>query len=144
MEEYIEWWSPVTPDYEEKRTVELIVLIQDELKNARAALGESRAGYKYSDNTTFKIFWGEDVEECGRDVDYDLRGDGFYVRFRLTGPRSDDDAMLYDYSWGDIVEEYLWIDSVGGDDLAKAWLRNPPERSIIDSETYRNWRPASP
>jgi len=144
VEEYIEWWSPQAPDYEEKRTVELIELIQAELKNARAALGESPIGYKYSDNTTFKIKWGDEVEECGQDVVYELQGSGFYVEFRMTGPRSDDDAMLYDYSWGDIVEEYLWIDSVDGDDLAKIWLKNPPERSIIDPETYRSWRPAPP
>lgn len=142
MEEYIEWWSPGAPEYEEKRTVELIELIQAELKNARAALGNSPTGYKYSDNTTLKILWGEDAGECGRDVVYEFRGDGFDVEFRMTGPRSDDDAMLYDYSWGDIVEEYLWIDSVDGDDLAKAWLRNPPGRSIIDPETYRRWGPA--
>ena len=144
MEEYVEWWSPVTPNYEEKRTVELIELIQDELKNARDALGDSRTGYEYSDKTTLKIFWGEDAGECGRDVVYDLRGDGFYMEFRMTGLRSDDDAMLYDYSWGDIVEEYLWIDSVDGDDIAKAWLRNPPERSIIDAKTYLDSRPAFP
>ena len=145
MDEFeVERWSPQTPDYEENRTVELINLIQVELKNARAALGDSRIGFQYSDNSTFKIKWGEDAGECGRDVVYQLEGNGFYVEFRMTGPRSDDDAMLYDYSWGDIVEEYLWIDSVDGDELAKAWLRNPPERSIIYPETYRNWRPAFP
>jgi hypothetical protein len=144
VDEYIEWWSPVTPHYEEKRTVELIELVQAELKNARAALGNSRIGYKYSDDTTFKIKWGVEVEECGQDVVYELQGNGFYLEFRMTGPRSDDDAMLYDYSWGDIVEEYLWIDSVDGDEHAKAWLTNPPERSIIDLDTYRSWRPTSP
>ncbi len=54
----------------------------------------------------------------------------------MTGPRADDDEMLYDYSWGDIVEDYLWVDHVDGDELAKAWLKNPPERSNIDAETY--------
>jgi hypothetical protein len=143
LEEYIEWWSPVTPDYERERTVELIELVQAELKNARAALGRSPIGYRYSDKTTFKIFWGDEVPECGQDVVYELRGDGFYIEFRMTGPQADDDAMLYDHRWGDIVEEYLWIDGVEGDDRAKAWLRNPPERAIIDPETYRSWGPAS-
>ena len=142
MEEmFVEWWSPQTPDYEEKRTVELIELVQDELKNARAELGESRIGYEYSDGTTLKIFWytpeyADDAEGSERDVAYKLQGDGFYVGFRMTGSRSDDDAMLYDFSWGDIVEEYLWIDGVDGDDLAKSWLQNPPGRSIIDAESY--------
>ena len=142
MEEiYVEWWSPKTPAYEEKRTVELIELVQDELKNARAELDESRNGYEYSDGTTLKIFWytpeyQDDAEVNERDVVYRLQGDGFYVEFRMTGPRSDDDAMLYDFSWGDIVEEYLWIDGVDGDEAAKAWLKNPPKRSIIDAETY--------
>jgi len=142
VEDYIEWWSPKTPDYQEKRTVELIELFQNEIKNARAALGDSRIGYKYSDNTTLNIFWetpeylGDETEDKDRDVVYRLRGNGFCLECRMTGPRADADKMLYDYSWGDIVEDYLWVDHVDGDELAKAWLKNHPERSNIDAETY--------
>ena len=151
MDEFeIEWWSPPVTGYDEKRTVELIVLFQAELKNARAELGESRIGYNYSDNTILRIFWessdswGEETDDSEPDVVYRLEGDGFNVECRMTGPMADDDTMLYDYSWGDIIEDYLWIDGVDGDELAKVWLRNPPGRSIIDPDTYLGPRPAFP
>ena len=143
MDHEEEWWSPATPHYQQGRTVELINLFQKELINARAALGESRIGYKYADGTTLKIFWEtpeyleDDAADSENDVVYRLAGNDFWIECRKADPSISEDQLLYDHIWGEIIEDHLWIDSVDGDDRARAWLNDPPERFVIDADTYR-------
>lgn len=133
MEDDYGWWHPGNPDYQEERTLELRKLILDELGKAEAALGKSETGYQYADKTTLKIFWAEYEEGIEQEVVYRLQGDGFDVEFWLNESMTPEERV-----------DRMYIDSVDRDDLAKNWLENPPERSIIDAETYLDPRPAFP
>ena len=125
MEEDTEWWNPSHPEYEETRTLELRQLILDKLVDKTTETFEPDIGYTYADETFLGKYWSDFDEGYGRDVVHLLRGKGFLLEFRICAGSSLDK-----------LDDFLWIDYVEGDDLAKAWLTNPPERTAMTADTY--------
>jgi len=133
MEEDQDWWNPSDHVYEEERATQLLDLLEKELVAADATFPrEDDTVIQYNDGTILYFGWGPYEDEEIRDMFYELHGEGFYITFRRTLPQPGVDV--------EIVNE-LWLeDHVEGDDLAKAWLARPHERTYIDWETYSKLR----